>query len=338
MGRFFVTFPAGAGALAKRALSARLPDLEALALLDGAADFITGTPYSQLNLFFCQNIFQVLHSGPDGDLESYLRRLPGEGAVDWAGAGDNAARIRTFRLIVSQGNRLAAGDGAARARLERRIAKKTGLWVDRGSPDTEFWALARREGGCWFLKRLTKRPAAEKRLPPGQLHPEVCYLMAFLSGPRHTDMVLDPFCGGGAIPAERIKRFPYRQALAFDSDPACVERARRLLAGKRGVTVARRDALRLGEALPPASVDAVITDPPWGLYQKLDRPLADFYRQALAAAAAVLKPGGRLVWLTAGREAFWEALGAVPQLALREEHRLLVSGKKCSLSLSERLP
>lgn len=338
MNRYFAAFPAGAGALAERALRRRLPDLELLSLLDGAVEFATAVPYSDLNLFCFQNIFRVLHRAPvpagERPLDAYLRQLLAAGDADWPAAGNNSPKIRTFRLVTSRENRLTAVDPALRARLEQRISRASGLRVDRGRPDTEFWVLSRREGTCWFLKRLTRHAAYDKLLAPGELHPEICWLMAFLSEPRHTDTVLDPFCGSGAIPAQRIKRFPYARLLAFDSDPACVARTRQRLPRRPEITVERRDALKLSETLSPESVDAVITDPPWGLYQALDRPLEDFYRESLTQLAPVLKPGGRLVWLTAGKAEFQAALAACPGFSLREEHGLLVSGKKCGLYLA----
>lgn len=331
MSRFFASFPAGGEEIVSEILRRR-GGVETLLLLPGAVEFETDIPYSDLNLFCFQNVFQSLYRAerPRGDapLNDFLREVLALPGPVWAAAGGNSKKINSFRLVTSLENRLTAVDANLKARLEKKISQATGLRVDRSRPDTEFWLLCRREGQCWFLKRLSRHRAYDKALPPGQLRPELSYLLCCLSEPGPADTVLDPFCGYGGIPKERCKRFPYEKLYAFDSDEKPLSQARKELAAKRNVEIKRQDVLTLSKALPPESVDAVITDPPWGLYQGVGMELREFYRAAFTQLETVLKPGGRLVVLTAAEEALRAALTACPSLTLQREFHILVSGKK----------
>lgn len=338
MNRFLGTFLPGAGEIAAEMLSRRLKDLKLLTLSDGAAEFETATPYSDLNLFCFNNLFQVLYQSEPGTaenvLEIFLRELldPRAG-VDWAPARRNPAKTKTFRLVTSRRNQLIAVDRDLRCRMEKQISRETGLRVDRSRPDAEFWLLSRSEGTCYFLKRLSRHTAYDKLLDPGELHPELAYMMCWLTEPKHTDVVLDPFCGYGAIPLQRCRRFPYSRIYAFDKNERALSRTREKLPKKPEIVTAGRDALRLSEALPAGSVDAIITDPPWGLYEDIGMELSEFYRRMLEQFSAVLKPGGRLVLLTAGKEELLRAAEAFPRFSLEKRYDLLVSGKKAGLFL-----
>ncbi len=336
MNHFLGTFLSGAGRIVQEMLAQRLKDLRLIALPDGAAEFETSVPYSDLNLFCFNNVFRVLHKSrakaSERVLDGYLRELLSAEA-DWKAVQENPAKVRTFRLVTSQENRLVSVDRKLREQLEKKIARLSGLRVDRSRPDTEFWLLFRREGVCYFLKRLSRHTAYDKLLDPGELHPELAHMMCWLTRPQHTDTVLDPFCGCGAVPLQRCKRFPYTKIYAFDKNEKALARTREKLPRKDPrITVENRDALTLSRFLPGESVDAVITDPPWGLYENVGMALSEFYRRMLQEFYAVLKPGGKLALLTAGKDDFFQAAEAVP-LIFTERHDLLVSGKKCALFL-----
>jgi len=342
MNRFLGTFISGTGEIVEGMLRQRLKDLRLVALSDGAAEFETGVPYSDLNLFCFNNIFRVLHKGELADnetvLDGYLKELPAS-QPDWAAARENSSKIRSFRLVTSRQNRLVSVNPALRERLEKTIAKMSGLRLDRSRPDTEFWLLSRDDGSCYFLKRLSRHTAYDKLLDPGELHPELAYMMCWLTVPKYTDIVLDPFCGYGAIPLQRCRRFPFARLYAFDKSEKALGRTREKLPRKNPhIVIRNQDVLTLSKALPPESVDAVITDPPWGFFEDVGMELEEFYRKTLEQLDFVLKPGGRLVLLTAKKEEFRRAVGKVPRLSFRKEYGILVSGKKTGLYLIEKNP
>lgn len=326
----------GGEELCGRMLEKRLRDLSDLSLSGGAVYFSTAVPYSDLNLFCFNNIFRVLFTAPAAPsvqgLEGFLRALPSAGA-DWAPCRENPRGTRTFRLVASCCGRLVSVPKKARAAVEDRLSRESGLRPDRSLPDSEFWAMVREDGQGWFLKRLSRHRAYDKLLAPGELHPEICYMMCWLSGPKPGDIVVDPFCGHGAIPLQRCKRFPFAKIFAFDTDQHMLDSARNKLPRREDVLIKKQDALRLGEVLAPGTVDAFITDPPWGLYQDVGMSLVDFYRRALTQMALALKEGGRIVLLTAAKEELLAALEGIGSLALMERHDILVSGKKAGIFL-----
>lgn len=338
MPRYFATFPAGAQEIIKAMLEERLKDLRLRALLDGGVDFETAVPYSGLNMFCFQNVFQVLYAGPvsgDDPINNFLQSLA-SAPVDWEVVKHHPKNVRTFRLVASCQNKLTATDPVPRGALEKRIARISGLRLDKSRPDTEFWALSRSEGTCWFLKRLSRHTSYDKLLEPGELHPELAYIMCWLSRPSHTDVVLDPFCGYGAIPAQRCKRFPFSKVYAFDLDENVLRRAGEKLGDRPGLAIKRQDVLALDRALAPESVDAVITDPPWGIFRDLGTDVTGFYRKALFQIFQVLKPGGRLILLTAKKEEFLALLPEFDGFSLRNTFNILVSGKKAGLFCLEK--
>jgi len=329
----------GAEELCAAILSRRLKDLSGLALSGGSIAFSTSVPYSGLNVFCFNNIFRVLYTAPaaptPAGLEAFLRALPVSPA-DWPACRDNPKSTRTFRLVASCCSQLTAVPRAARTAVENKLRAESGLRPNRSLPDSEFWAMVRSDGQAWFLKRLTRHKAYDKLLSPGELHPELAYMMCWLSGPKPTDVAADPFCGHGAIPLQRCKRFPFAKLYAFDLDGKMLASARQKLTRREIVQIRKQNALTLTEALPAGTVDAFITDPPWGLYHDVGMSLPEFYRLALAQMSTALKPAGRIVLLTAAKDALATALDNTPSLTLASRYDILVSGKKAGLFLLQK--
>ena len=340
MNHFFATFPAGAGPVIEEILKARSSELQVRLLLDGAAEFTTALPYSDLNFFCFHNLFQVLGSAErEEPLDRFLREIcSGAVPVDWETACAHPQKVKSFRLVTSRQNQLVSVDKALLMRLERELARRSGMKVDRSRPDTEFWLLSRSEGRSYFLKRLSRHTAYDKLLHPGELHPEVAFLLCYLTKPLHTDVVADPFCGYGAIPKERCKRFPFQKLFAFDVSESALLLTRKALPDRETILAQKQDLFTLTQDRPElcGAVDAIITDPPWGLYEDVPGGLSEFYQKMLAAFSAMLKPGGRAAVLTARNEEFLGAVRAEPGFSLQRELHILVSGKKCGMYLLTR--
>ena len=317
-------------------LARRLKDLNGLSLSGGSVDFTTAVPYSYLNLFCFNNIFRVLYAAPAAPtpegLGDFLRSVPGA-PVDWPACRDNPKGTRTFRLVASCCGQLVSVPKRARSAVEDRLRAESGLRPDRSLPDSEFWAMVRSDGQAWLLKRLSRHKAYDKLLSPGELHPELAYMLCWLSDPRPGDTVCDPFCGHGAIPKERCRRLPFTEIFAFDTDGKMLASSREKLPRRENIRIKRQDALKLTEVFAPGSVDAFVTDPPWGLYQDVGMSIDEFYSRALGEMAACLKPDGRIVMLTAAKDALLGALESIPELALAERYDILVSGKKAGIFL-----
>jgi len=204
--------------------------------------------------------------------------------------------------------------------------------VDRANPDTEFWLLYRREGFSFFMKRLTR--SAEKSLHPGELTPQLAWFLCRLAESGPGEIVLDPFCGYGSIPEAALKHFPIKKFYASDTDPRCVK----ITASKKSLKndrceIHRSDVLSVPGFIPEEGIDAIITDPPWGMYKETKVPLEKFYEEMLALFSGLLRIGGRAVILTAAREELEFGVEKAAKLRIMKVIPILVSGKKAAVFL-----
>jgi predicted RNA methylase len=287
-------------------------------------------------------------------------------------------RSDVFRIVTSVENKLVSVNGTIKTQFEDIIASATGLTPDRGGNGYEYLFLLRSEGYAFFLKRLTYHKAHEKVLQKGELRPELCYMLHYLSEPVASDRVLDPFCGCGSIAAARVRHFPCRAVYASDTDlrrltipntglikqtqseprdkaapPLCYRNScqetvhnaadwhlrRKLesssfLAQRKTLSVVYREADigALDEWLPPASIDKIVTDPPWGIYDAgLD--IAELYAVMFGQFERVLTDDGVIVLLTAQKELVHKLLrgGGDFCLSVAQAYDILVSGKKAGV-------
>jgi 23S rRNA G2445 N2-methylase RlmL len=139
-----------------------------------------------------------------------------------------------------------------------------------------------------FLWRVADVPAAS--------HPTVAAALARVAGTRADDVVWDPFAGSGVELVERARAGKYAQLIGSDRDPSALDAARANCAAAdlADVTLLVGDAL----AVAPAGVTLVLTNPPLGRRALRDADLGDLYDRFLAHVAQLLRPGGRLVWLS----------------------------------------
>ena len=79
-----------------------------------------------------------------------------------------------------------------------------------------------------------------------------------------------------------------------DINDECVKHQKKRLHNKPNCHVQKWDARKL--PLQDKSVDAIVTDPPWGEHEAIDAPR--FYDGFIGEAARVLRPGGSFVFLT----------------------------------------
>jgi predicted RNA methylase len=340
--KFYATFIPGLKDCIAEVVRERLPDVQLHKLLDGAVLFETHCTYDTLNFFCFNNIFAVIDTIESrqtaGALEAHLARiannpLPPEATAIMA---NNRKTIRSFRIVTAVENKPARVAQTIKGRAEARIAGVSGLTVNRCRPDTEFWFLSRAEGFSVFMKRLTLRPSWEKTLHPGELPPPAAWMLCRLGRLRHGDRVLDPFCGYGAIPCAALKYFHITQCIACDCDEtaAAYTAARAAPFNKRGdgaFILHKTDFRSLAAIVPAQSVDAVITDPPWGHYAAARESL---YDEMFSFFEVVLKENGRLVLLGARNDAIANA--ARPVFVMRKTIPILLSGKKAEIMVFEK--
>jgi predicted RNA methylase len=351
--RYYGSFAPGLQNFIAEILGEGLPGLKIVRLLDGAVIFETAASYDRLNFFCFNNIFQVIDMRDcrrAADRESWIGGALSRGRGSPV-IGENSRKIRSFRVIFSRENVPTPLSGKLRNQAENRIARESGLRVNRSLPDTEFWFLFRREGGegrdgpgeaphaggtgpglGLFMKRLTRHPSFDKSLHKGELPPPIAWTLCRLSNPKAGERVADPFCGYGAIPQARLRHFPPGEFFASDIDSRALTLSREKFGGKPPphCHFDRIDAGQLNRIIPPASLDAIITDPPWGFHEKLPCPPEEFYTPFLAVFAGLLKDGGAGVFLC-GRGEEFRAAGEKTGFTLTRNIPILLSGKKAEI-------
>jgi hypothetical protein len=335
--RYYGSVIPGLQETAAAILTARLPGTRIRQRWEGALIFESPQFWDGADCFCLNNLFLIIsameHLAPLGALESHIKKvLREQPPLPSPPKGPGQRPPRSFRILLSRENIPAAVDEKSRGAAEAFIAARTGLRVNRSGADTEFWFLYRREGRSFFMRRLTG-PAGEKPRRPGELPAPLAYMMCWLSSPQKGDRVMDPFCGYGAIPEQRLKHFPLERFYAFDRDRRALEitRAKLGAAAFPRLTLDQTALPGILTRLPKTGVDAIITDPPWGLYAETARPLGEFYRDMIALFDRVLKPRGTMVLLTARREELTRALDARNCLTLRKTIPILVSGQKAGI-------
>lgn len=346
---YYATFVPGLQDCIAEVVKERLSDAVIQKLLDGAIIFQTECTYDRLNFFCFNNIFLVSnimeHSclkaaapmdAAQGVLIAHMKKIIASGKNDPAIAVNNK-KIQSFRIICSIENKLVPVNEKIKQETERFIAAASGMTINRSLPDTEFWFLYRSEGFSVFMKRLTKHGSFDKVLHPGELPPPLAWMLCKLSDPKNTDTVIDPFCGYGSIPAERLKHFPINKFYAMDKDGVALEQTRKKIIGTSGgksnpmakfCHIEKADINSALSICGEESADAIITDPPWGMYEKTDVPLQEFYDNMMKIFKKLLKPDGTVVLFTAKKEELLLAAEKVKIFTLNRTIPILLSGKK----------
>ena len=352
---YYGSFVSGLQDVAAGVVRERLDDAVILKLLDGAIIFETSVPYDMLNFICFNNIFAVIDifemktvaSGfsPTAAPELHIRKLCASGknsanrsalsqkALD--AIGNNNRKIQSFRLIFSSENEPISVDESLKRNMEQFIGDISALKTERAKADTEFWFLYRREGFSVFMKRLTVN--ARKKPYPGELPVPLAWLLCRIAALKPGETAADPFCGYGSIPEAALKFFPIKKFYASDEDSRCVT----ITGLRRGLKNARAeintpDISAIRSFIREGELDAVITDPPWGMYRESPVPLDALYEKSLVLFSCLLKEGGRCVILTAARRELESAAAKVPGLRITRTFSVLVSGKKAAVYVLEK--
>jgi len=337
---FYAAFIPGLQNFIAQVISERLKDAVIHKLLDGAVIFETETSYDKLNFFCFNNIFAVISimepAQNSGALEKHIRAFIGSHSAEEVIA-NNSKKFRSFRIVVSSENIPAAIDEKLRTEAEKCLSRLSGLKVNRSLPDTEFWFLYRRddspngENFSVFMKRLTLHASWEKTLHKGELPPPLAWTLCRLARLSHSDTVIDPFCGYGAIPEEAVKHFHITNFIACDNDKktAAFVSARFKKLKTSNIVFHQSDFALLPSVVAEKSVDAVVTDPPWGLFKEIGD--SGFHEKMFEVFGKLLKDGARAVVLYANDGSLLKAVP--PCFKLENNIPILLSGKKAAIFL-----
>jgi len=349
MNLFYAAFIPGLQNFIEQVIKERLSDVKIHKLLDGAVLFETSTSYDKLNFFCFNNIFAVIsvseepHAEAQGRRELFLENcirqfINRNNNFNEDVIKNNNKKIDTFRIVVLDENIPAAIDDRLRTQAENYISRLSGLKVSRSLPDTEFWFLYRRDYNSKqnfsvFMKRLTLRSSWEKTLHKGELPPPLAWVLCRLAELKHSDVVLDPFCGYGSIPEAAFKYFHITNFIACDNNSEAAKystarfikrKSARGMNCEREFNFYRTDFAELPSLLDEKSIDVIVTDPPWGHFKESNED--GFLVKMFEVFDKLLKDGGRAVVLYANDESFIKAKPA--SFELQEQIPILLSGKK----------
>jgi len=185
-------------------------------------------------------------------------------------------------------------------RIATDIANATELPVDNAGGD--FLVRIRRSREGWqMLIRNTPRPLSARSWRvadyPVAVNACIAAAMVRLAEIMPQDRVLNVMCGSATIAIEAAIAHPSLQVLAIDNNEQGLTAAR---ANARAAGVDRRVRLQLGDStqldIADSSIDFAFADPPWSGDAKPN--LSRLYEATLAELSRVVRPGGRLIWLS----------------------------------------
>ena len=336
MKTYFAKFISGAEEIVETYLKNK--DIDILMIEDGIVVFKTNKNQNELNqLNIFNSNFLLLYSFKNIQTSiNHLRKV----AMEISNKSDllrrlkmNAPKTKTgFKVqCILENDPISIGIEFL-SKLEDKIASLKNLYLDIKKPKIEFLLIVRRSGNALFGFKKISKLKRKKITSKGSIRKELAVLLSILSKPKKNDIVLDPFAGSGVILIERAAISPFKKIIA-------VENAKQIFNGmksnikrnKMNIEMHNGDAFNM-EFIESATIDKIITDPPWGEFNKIES-LDDFYIKMFHEFDRVLKKTGiiiLLLFISIDIETIIENQFKT-KFKIKEKYRILVSGKKSSI-------
>jgi 16S rRNA G966 N2-methylase RsmD len=333
--KYVIQFPAGMQSLAILAVQRVLRDASILHKDDSAIVFESKTRITHASkLPFANNVFIVLESAHRSTVPRSIRQLAGKASsIEHPKV---TAQDQGFRVMVNIDGELVAIDKGIRDELEFEIGLQTNLKVQARGSCREYWVIGRKNLDTLMLcMRLPK--AAQKQPDKGSLAPELAFLMVLASNPEKSDAFLDPFGGSGSIVAARLG-LEYSAIIYSDTQrnklsPALVRKTK----SDRRVKLVQDDALQL-PSIADGAVNVIVTDPPWGEFERLPMPYETFANAMARSFDRVLHADdGRFVVLVTRKQTSTLVQAMTGSgFRIHATHSILVNGHPASVVVGSR--
>lgn len=295
-------------------------DLEGLrcASQDVALDMIR-KEISRINWKTAVECWQLAHGGevPGGveAVKERMREFVRDGECDPQTSSSFSFRVTCNRAGEKSHHSFSSMD-AARA-LGGRINHIFGWRPDMENFDMEV-LLNIRNDTMLVMVALNRESLFKRNVSafgPTTLRSTICYCMVALAHPIRGEVILDPMCGGGSVPLEAALSFPGCLFIGTDVHTKALERCSenkrncddQLLRAGSEVAFVSCDATVLPFA--DSSIDAIVTDLPFGKKIGSVEDNRILYPRLLVEWERVVKPNGRLVAMTHDRRSWERALG-----------------------------
>lgn len=215
------------------------------------------------------------------------------GLAAWAALTGEPAEALGYRVVVRVLQERSFLRTELRRELARTIQASQPRWRARDPADLEIWVSEYLPGrfvaGLRVSDLRLRQHGGRAAERPGALRPTLAAAMVRQAGPP-SGLLLDPCCGSGTLLAEAIAAGWTAQG--SDIDAGAVRTARRNVPQ---ATVSAGDVHHIDR--PDASVDACVSNLPFGQRFEVDGDMAAWLRDTLGEMARVTRPGGRVVLL-----------------------------------------
>lgn len=323
--KYYSTFISGFDELILKLINKDINAIQNITIFDGAVSYETNCEINYIkSLRYFNNSFIILNENNNNNLDNYLDYL----LTQNINFKNLINKEKTFKIFSSIENQLVSPNGGLIAKLVDKIEKPTKLKYSSIYADCEFWLMSRSEQVSLFLFRITEN---KKQLNKGELKIELANLLCQIVEPVENEIILDPFCGSGAIMLERSKSVNFKGIFANDKNEILVSELKKKIKKIKNTKLQKSFFVKCEDffhnSFKDNFIDTIITDPPWGLFETIDE---DFYINLLKESHRILKNNGKLILLSAKKDFFEKT---IENFKIIKQYNILVSGKKAGVYL-----
>ena len=330
------TFISGLSSVVQQLIIKEIPDVEIIQIFDGIIIYKTQEFDKVRKLKFTNNTFLLLGLQKtncgipfNNEMHKLIKRLN----INFKVIKEHIQPLKknNFKIMTIDKNKPVSIDYRIIDSLENVISSNLNIHLNKRNPDLEFIFLRRTEGIMLFMLKLTYNRITEKKLAQGELRPELAYLLVSLAKLNENKIVMDPFCGHGSIPKQIVKNFKYNMCFASDNNEELVTKLKKEYKNNnKKLFIKQRDALNLSY-FEDNFIDAIVTDPPWNIFDKKETNFTLFYRKMLVEFNRILKDDGLLIILMGNILNFEKALKDIHLFHTNDKFNILVNGKKANI-------